>query len=647
MRKYVGELSKIGAPIYVIFDSSHSDLNRILLGSLTRVFDGFLNLQFIDINSKGFLRRAKSLLKKGAVIISITQKFSEFMPLLRHRENVVVIGFFSEIDSLTKPEMQALQTSYDRIVKIDSSLIIDSHTQLESNKITSVNLALDLRRFYNLNRSTRNESPVVGMIVDDLSILKLISLKSEIGDFLSDQPDVKLLLCYRSCSEDALSLLQSTFENPRVRLMDYSSNIETQITFFEDIDYFVRMSNCLSESENVIQSSTAGIPIFDLSDLLNHDEQLQSYRKVSDFIDYHPLDFRLLKFQYLKSFFGNNLFSSTQRELVVVPADAGFFSVFNTFISIRAHWLGVHGFSSIIPDWSVAQVLDFWKIDDLTSYCYAGETEGNVFLNLFQNFDSHADLSNELSIKIPEKNEGVLFVHSPNLNADPDFTYVFADRLYRSAGFQVWRNEMNKALGELKPNKRIISQIENLFADVSQNAFLIGMHVRHPSHAMEQPNSEIPFAEDFIRVAKDLMRENSRNSEDVRVFLATDQDIVVDAFRAEFKDKLIVFEGVTRVTTDQSKDFQNMTAKQQLAVGNQIQHLAAKNRSRWSSVLAEEIIRDAWALSRCELLIHAVSNVATAVTYLNPNLESIPISRGDTLKIARDRKFLAQETSLI
>jgi hypothetical protein len=227
--------------------------------------------------------------------------------------------------------------------------------------------------------------------------------------------------------------------------------------------------------------------------------------------------------------------------LVVVPADAGFFSVFNTLISIRAHWLGAHGFSSIEPDWSIARVLDFWKTENLTSYCYAGEHEGNVFLTLFENYESFLKPLEDNSLGGTQVRSVPMLSHSPNLFPDPDFTYVYADRLYRSAGFQIWRNEMNKALGGLKPNKKIVSQIDEVFSNLSPNTLLIGMHVRHPSHAMEQPNSEIPLSEDFIKVARDIIAENLTQFGEIKVFLATDQDVVVDAFKSEFKDKLLCF----------------------------------------------------------------------------------------------------------
>ncbi len=54
--------------------------------------------------------------------------------------------------------------------------------------------------------------------------------------------------------------------------------------------------------------------------------------------------------------------------------------------------------------------------------------------------------------------------------------------------------------------------------------------------------------------------------------------------------------------------------------GFQVQHLAAADEKKWSVKMAEEVIVDALLLSRSHVMFHTVSNVATAVSFMNPKL---------------------------
>jgi hypothetical protein len=541
-------------------------------------------------------------------------------------------------------------SKFGRIVAINDRTYNFLLTFAAQDKIRKIELALDLRRFYALKgHDSLIGCQKIGIRVEETNDIEFILTEPAISELLQSGSDLQIVIQPKNLSEQAYEKLKRTISNfvgHRIVILDPQYSIQQQVEFFKSINVLYCQSDSLEHDVLRIEAEASGIA------LLERDGSAIDRTLSEDFANpgkIHKNDFRILKFSYLRVFFGDGLESRQNRHAVVIPADAGFFSVFNTLVSIKAHWTGIHGFSKITPDWSIDSVLDFWKTQELTSYCYASRGEGNIFKSLFRR--TGMELEN-VSIHSGKKksNEISKFkvrIHSPNLYADPDFTYVYADRLYRSAGFQNWRHEMHAALENLEPNQSLLNRINELFRDVSDLDLVIGMHVRHPSHAMEQPNSEIPIAEDYIRVAKELLLERKKHFKKVYIFLATDQDAVVEEFRREIGNDLLFFEDVTRVTSQQTLDYENLDENQKLEVGTQVQHMAARDPQKWSSKLAEEIITDAWALARCQVLIHAVSNVATAVTFINPKLESLPIRRWDNYSSIKSRQYLASISSLI
>ncbi|MBO9578712.1 MAG: hypothetical protein J7480_08110, partial [Microbacteriaceae bacterium] len=62
---------------------------------------------------------------------------------------------------------------------------------------------------------------------------------------------------------------------------------------------------------------------------------------------------------------------------------------------------------------------------------------------------------------------------------------------------------------------------------------------------------------------------------------------------------------------------------EQASEGWQLQHLRAADPRSWSPRLAWEVWRDAEAMAAGDVLIHAVSNVATAASYLGPDTRMV------------------------
>jgi hypothetical protein len=649
MKKLIGELGHFTAPISICFNASEKQTSYNLFRSLERVFGNYLNLEVFDLNNEVHFKEKKYRKSKSKVLILTSLSKIDYGDLEQISKSKVLIGFLEFREEGITTETIRKISLLDRVITCSQHSYELLSATSSKDKIYRIDLALDLRRFYNLKSNLLEKSGCqIGVVCDKEQAKIFISNIDLLSKHLSAHLDLTLLLQPVELSLDEYNELKHAIPigiKNRIILLDPVYSIWQQMEFFKSIDCLLDLLPKGSFNPVNLEATSADIRVIYLDELHSICGILKrgSQKAISNTLVEN--DFRLLKFKYKKVFFSDFQEVDESKRLVVVPSDAGFFSVFNTLISIKAFWKGVHGFSQVTPEWSSKKVLDFWQTENLTSYCYAGIEEGNVFYSIFDNYEAFEDLKSSLN---KDANRGKTYeAHSPNLEADPDLTYVFADRLYRSAGFEEWRKEMHRELEGLRPNPLIVKRIDSVFEKVTKDDLVVGMHVRHPSHAMEQPNSEIPLSEDFIRVAQEIILAEKMKYRNIYVFLATDQQIVVEEFKSVFGDKLIAFSEITRVTETQSKEYDSLEESKKLSVGHQVQHIAASDRAKWSSNLAFEIVCDAWALARSQIFLHSVSNVATAVTYINPDLISLPIRKRDSLEKAKGRKSLAQISSMI
>lgn len=327
--------------------------------------------------------------------------------------------------------------------------------------------------------------------------------------------------------------------------------------------------------------------------------------------------------------------------LRVVAHDGGFFSLFNTIVSLRMNWEGIAGIGKVEPDWSVAKLKDFWRKEKYSSFCYGRPEDGEVFLSLFPNREKP-------TLDAPDGKGTWVDIHSFDSFANPDLTYIHAGNLYRSSTFQNWRERMHEASKGIYPSDAVLRRVAATFSKVEEDSVFIGMHVRHPSHAMEQPDKTIALAEDYISLAMEMIKEiENQKPTKVFIFLATDQERVVGKFRKHFGERLLVISDVHRTSDAQDSRFDALESTSQLLEGHQVQHLMSSNEDHWSKELAQEVIADAWCLAKCHYLLHSVSNVATAVSYLNPTIQMTLVEPGLSLSEVRLRKSALRRTSIL
>ena len=309
---------------------------------------------------------------------------------------------------------------------------------------------------------------------------------------------------------------------------------------------------------------------------------------------------------------------------VVCPAyDGGFFSIFNAFISHLVWQEREDRCHSVLPDWDVGRFLA-GSNGAPRSFCYGQPGDGNLWLKLFQPLFGATESEMD--------DEAWLWFHAEapfdrhNEEREPLLTFVRAYRLYQSPDFAVTRQQYHRVFAHhVRLRGELAGEIDAFAAAHLDANVLIAAHVRHPSHTIEQPDGRIAQTEAYIdRVRAEVRRRGADPDGDGwRVFVATDQERVLRRFREAFGDRAVFYPDARRTHADEDAAFDALSRDEQNRDGHQLQHLVAANRAGWSWRMAWEVVRDAYTMARCHALLHVVSNVSTAVAYMNPQIEMI------------------------
>jgi len=305
-----------------------------------------------------------------------------------------------------------------------------------------------------------------------------------------------------------------------------------------------------------------------------------------------------------------------RRKIVLPLHDGGFFSIFNVLASHLTWSMQESSPPMILPDWDVARLLARSQDGSLVSYCYSQPTDGNMWLSLFEPlYDLTAeDMNNVDFLYGGAKTPDAHF----NERREPLLTYTNAFELYRAPWFSRFRKQYRSVIRDhvrLIPEYQL--QVDELRERIGSR-FTVAAHVKHPSHSIEQPGGVMAERHQYVTEVRDALRRRgiSEESDDWAVFIATDQERVVRLFNDEFGDHVLQMDDVTRISLETDSLYDELSDDERSVEGHQLQHLMAADTSSWSTRLAWEVWRDAEAMAASDVLIHAVSNVATAVSYL-------------------------------
>lgn len=307
---------------------------------------------------------------------------------------------------------------------------------------------------------------------------------------------------------------------------------------------------------------------------------------------------------------------------IVVPVhDGGFFSVFNTFLSHFVWNYGRPDVAAVIPDWRVSTLKSYRNVNTPTSFCYGTESDGNLFTKIFLPIpDMPVSVNDYQNADFLRTN--VIHFDDFNQKNEPLLTYVNARELYRMPEFPEWRRRYGRFYRKyFRVNDNIQTKIDEVVLGEFDSNYVIGVHIKHPSHAIEQPGGIMPGVSEFIRKIIDVVQAKELTS--FKIFLATDQDAVVTTLTSVFGDRVISRSGVVRTSLEDDARYRSLERSAQMRDGHQIQNLLASDPNRWSTKLAEDVLVDAHLLASCNVFIHVTSNIATAVSYINPDIEMV------------------------
>jgi glycosyltransferase involved in cell wall biosynthesis len=305
------------------------------------------------------------------------------------------------------------------------------------------------------------------------------------------------------------------------------------------------------------------------------------------------------------------------RRKIVLPAhDAGFFSLFNVLATHLVWSMQETSPPMILPDWDAGRLIERSNGEKIVSYCYSQPADGNMWLSLFEPlYDLSADDMNNVDFLYGNSN---LPDEHFNGRREPLLTYTNAFDLYQAPWFSRFRTQYSSII---RDRVRLVPEYQTQIDDLRErlsSKFTIAAHVKHPSHSIEQPGGIMAERHQYVTEVREALKRRGINesSDDWGVFVATDQQRVVQLFSDEFGDHVIHMDDVTRISLETDSEFDSLPAEERSKEGHQLQHLMAADSSAWSTRLAWEVWRDAEAMAASDVLIHAVSNVAAAVSYL-------------------------------
>ena len=263
-----------------------------------------------------------------------------------------------------------------------------------------------------------------------------------------------------------------------------------------------------------------------------------------------------------------------QFTLIIRNRNSGFFSNFNLVLN-NLYWrLGRDGIRAAIVDWRATA--------DTAQFPYASEEQENLWLRFFEPLPFEY---------FPAARRESNFYASSNITSR--FAYAAYKLNWR------WRRDYNRLYRRyirIRPSVR--EGVDRIYRSTMAARYCVGVHYRHPAHDSECLYP-IPSPEVFIERARRMLPKTRPGA----VFLATDLEPVVDAFRIAFGESLVIQPGVRRARSASEKEVHRQGAP--------------------GLELGEQVLIDCLLLARCDAMLHVASNIATAAGYINPRLKMV------------------------
>ncbi|HWB61081.1 MAG TPA: hypothetical protein VG733_16490 [Chthoniobacteraceae bacterium] len=267
----------------------------------------------------------------------------------------------------------------------------------------------------------------------------------------------------------------------------------------------------------------------------------------------------------------------------------GFFANFKRVMSHLVHSLHRDGVRAVRAEWGVSDMPAPGPAEG-SNFPYGTPADGNLWNHFFE------------PIPLASK-PGWPEVETTALG-HARISGMHVHFLYKSD--EAWRRKYHAAYRKyIRLRPHIEAKVQEFHARHMAGRRVIGVHVRNLAHQIEYINGK---GVGFETYASRIQAEIAGCKSDWAIFLATDVEEAVARFRKEFGDRVLVQPGVSRLLEKQTGDNRQQFHHQNPNPGLK---------------LGEEVLIDCLLLSKCDALIHTVSNLATTAGYMNPRMKMI------------------------
>ena len=300
--------------------------------------------------------------------------------------------------------------------------------------------------------------------------------------------------------------------------------------------------------------------------------------------------------------------------LKFIPHDGGFFSNFNFLVGEM--YLG----RRVYPLFSHAEATRYNQ--SLKHFAYVDRDCENAWFEFFEpiRYDGsdtiHLD-TNGLS-SLPDTWGHI---------APPEFRLPAATmRLYAREDFSHWRWAVHEAVADkIRPAADIRAGIDDMLARMPGRR--IGVHVRHPSHLVEQGSI---YFDNYFQVIDEVRTRYPASS----LFLATDNELAIAAFQHRYGNAVAYYPGFIRQSIDDVLDWAyslTRAASDDMGfvdgVGFQTHYKLAASGSDGLRA-GKEAVSDAFTLAACDDFVCTASNFTLTCAFINPRQVQHLVSKG-------------------
>lgn len=296
-----------------------------------------------------------------------------------------------------------------------------------------------------------------------------------------------------------------------------------------------------------------------------------------------------------------------------IPRDAGFFSVFNFYMGLIAK--GVRAYPYYNREWFMKQN------KENRHFCYWTNAD-NAWFDYFEPMKFYyGDVEHKtkafLNYEINNGSDGTSGTFRNH------HTY---DRMMRNtAAFKIWRHKVHQVFKHnINIRKSILETIDTFWQNIPTNN-VIGVHYRHPSHYVE--SGHLFFKYYFDEVDKLL-----EATPDAHLYIASDNELGIIMFKNKYGvDKVHYWDDVDRVSVDNILEWAFAKSRANAKSdgmdfidgrGFQLHYTKCQNGD-FGAKAGVDVLKEAVCLSRCKWFINSVSNIALAVSYMNPEVEMV------------------------